>query len=458
MTDVVVIGAGVSGLATAYYLHQHGHSVEVLERQHLIGGNAVSERRAGFLMEHGPSTMNAHLPIAGEMSAELGLADQQHDLGKGIRNRYLVSSGKLVGIPVGPLGFLTTRYLSPLAKLRILGDILLPHKDDGAEETVMDFCSRRFGREFAERIIDPLVAGLYSGRAAELSVSAVFPKLVALEEKFGSVSMGAMHRRREGGKMPGSRLFSWRDGIGTLPLTLTERLSDCIHTGVTVKRISAHPQGFTIDTGAQGRLTARSVVVATQAHVTAQLVADIDADAAAAAGQIQAPPLAVVFLGYPRENVTHPLDGLGFLTAEAEGRNVLGAQFCSTMFPGRAPDGQVAVSAYIGGARAPDLARLPGADLIELVRAEMRDLIGAEGEPTVAQVRHWPVGLPQYGLGHGKLIETLSTTEQRRAGLYLTGNYFAGPSVANCLAEAQKTAGDVHRHLEQWQGMELRHG
>jgi protoporphyrinogen/coproporphyrinogen III oxidase len=452
--DVVVIGGGISGLATAYDLKQRGHRVVVLERQASPGGNAVSERRSGFLMEHGPSTMNAHLPVANEISRELGLDDERRDLGEGIRQRYLVSEGTLAAIPMGPFGLLTASYLSPLAKMRMLADIFLPHGKDGEEETVMDFCSRRFGREFAERVIDPLVAGIYAGRASELSVSAIFPKLVALEEKYGSVSLGMMHRRREGGKMPGSRLFSWRDGIATLPNTLAQHLGKTIRTGVTVRRISPGHNGFNIHMGNKGRLHAKSVVVATQAHVTAQLISEIDPQGAAVAERIQAPPLAVVFLGFPRRNVAHPLDGLGFLTAEAENRKILGAQFCSTMFPCRAPEGQVAVSAYIGGARAPDLARLPAPDLIRLARLEFRDLIGAKGDPTVAQVRHWPVGLPQYGPGHQELIGELRATERRQNGLFITGNYFAGPSVAACLSVAQKTALAAHYHLER--GSEVR--
>jgi len=446
--DVAVIGAGVSGLATAYDLKQRGHQVVVLERQSRPGGTAVSERRAGFLMEHGPSTMNAHVPAAGEMSRTLGLDGQRCDLGDGVRQRYLVSGGSLAAISTGPFGFLTAGYLSPLAKLRILAEFLMPHREDGDEESVLDFCSRRFGKEFAERVMDPMVAGIYGGRASALSVAAIFPMLVALEKKYGSVTLGIIHRAREGGKMPGSRLFSWRDGIATLPNRMAQGLRDNIRTGITVRRIATSHDGFELQLGSAGRLKAKAVIVATQAHVAAQLISDIDPESAAAAAQIQMPSLAVVYLGFPRRTVAHPLDGLGFLTSEAENRTILGAQFSSTMFPGRAPAGQVAVSAYVGGVRAPHLARLPAADLIELARSEFRDLIGAVGNPTIAKVRHWPAGLPQYGLGHGALTTKLQTTADRQDGLYLTGNYFAGPSVATCLTVAQTTAEAVHHSLK----------
>ncbi len=448
--DVAVIGGGISGLAAAHELKRRGHRVVVLERQIGTGGNAVSERCNGFLMEHGPSTMNALVPAANQTSHALGLEQTRCDLGDGIQKRYLIAKGRLAGISVGALGFLTAGYLSPLAKLRILAEFLIPHGCDGEDESVLEFCTRRFGREFAERVMDPMVAGIYGGgRASELSVAAIFPMLVALEQKYGSVTLGIMHRAREGGKMPGSRLFSWRNGIGTLADAFARDLGREIRTGVTVRRLSHTPNGFDIQLGESERLRAKAVVIATQAHVAAQLLADVDPEGAGAAEKIQSPPLAVVFLGYPRRNVDHPLDGLGFLTAESEGRNVLGAQFCSTMFPGRAPEGHVAVSAYVGGVRAPDLARLSAAELIDLARTEFRDLIGARGIPAVARVRHWPVGLPQYNRGHGARIKTLGESPQRNAGLYLTGNYFAGPSVAVCLSTAQKTAQSVHAFLSE---------
>jgi oxygen-dependent protoporphyrinogen oxidase len=446
--DAVIIGGGVSGLAAAHDLKSRGHKVVVLERQAHTGGNAFSEKLGGFLMEHGPSTMNAHIPAAGQFSSRLGLDDQRCDLGGGVRHRYLVAKGKLAAIPVGPFGLMTAGYLSPLAKIRLLADLLLPHRSGGEDETVLAFCSRRFGREVAERIIDPLVAGIYAGRAADLSISAIFPKLVALEKKYGSVTLGMIHRRREGGKMPGSRLFSWSGGIATLPNAMSYRLGDTVRTGVTVRHLSRQPGGFCIDVGAAGALDAKAVIVATQPHVAARLISGIDPIGAEAAERIHAPPVAVVFLGFPRGKVAHPLDGLGFLTSEAENRDVLGAQFCSTMFPNRAPEGHVAVSAYIGGARAPDLARLPAPELADLARGEFRDLIGAIGEPTVARVRHWPLGLPQYEIGHPGRVETLRATAARQSGLFLTGNYLAGPSVATCLACAQETAAAAHAFLK----------
>ncbi len=438
--DVAIIGGGISGLATAYLLKCRGRKVVVLERQARPGGNAQTGRFGGFLMEHGPSTVNAASATAAEFSRELGLDEMRCDLGKGVQQRYLVANGALSRISAGPMGFLTSGYLSLPARLRMLAEFLLPHQLDGEDETVMAFCSRRFGREFAERVIDPMVAGLYAGKASALSVSAVFPKLVALEREFGSVSLGMFRRYQQGAKMPGSRLYSWRDGISTLPKALAAELGDDLRTGIVVRHVRRGSGGFKIDAGQAGSIEARTVVLATQPHVAARFLDDLDGAAAAAAGEIKAPPLAVVFLGFRRDQVDHPLDGLGFLTSMGEKRLLSGAQFNSTMFPGRAPEGCIAVTGYFGGARSPELARLPEGDLIGLARQEFGDLIGAHGEPIVERVKHWTLGLPQYEIGHLERTACLRDAEKRTLGLFVTGNYFDGPSVAACLGQTRITA------------------
>ena len=149
----------------------------------------------------------------------------------------------------------------------------------------------------------------------------------------------------------------------------------------------------------------------------------------------------MVFLGYARGQVSHPLDGLGFLSTKGAGQVISGAQFSSTMFDGRAPAGHVAVSCYVGGARAPELARMGQAELVNAVHGELAGLIGITGEPLVARTRHWPRGLPQYTIGHVARREVIASTHRRVPGLYLTGNYLSGVSVASCLDQARLTAG-----------------
>lgn len=444
--DVVVIGAGISGLSAAFELAHRGHRVIVLERQVRAGGKAQSERINGFLMEHGPSSVVAE-GAAPSLPQNFAAEHDRVELGPEVRQRYIVAGGRLHGIAIHPTAFLTSNFLSTTGRLRLLAEAVVRRHISEAEETVAAFCQRRFGREFTDRVIDPLVGGMFAGTAATLSMAATLPRLVEMERAYGSVLRGVILSRLRGKRMPARRLFSWRDGIATLPATLAAQLGSRVKIGVAVRRIVARPGGFEIDTAGAGAIQTNVVVIATQPHVAAKLLDDVDAEAAGAAAQIEAPPLAVVFLGYARAQIAHPLDGIGFLAPSGERRRLSGALFCSTMFPWRAPDGFVSLAAYIGGDRAPELARLPADKLIEMARREFAELLGAKGQPELARVRHWPRGLPQYRIGHRDLLAVLNGTSERRPGLFLTGNYFAGISVAACMAHATHIATSVDAFL-----------
>lgn len=445
--DVVIVGGGVSGLTTAHALRARGHGVLVLERQERPGGNAISERIGGFLMEHGPSTVNLGMTGIANLANCLGLGDVRTDLGAGVRKRYLTKDGRLVGIGLHPMAFLLSDYLSLRARVRMMAEVLVPRGACETEETVAEFGRRRFGAEFAERVLDSLIAGMFAGDARQTAVQYVLPALVRMEREHGSVVRAVLSARLSGGVMPARRLSSWRQGVGTLSEALARSLGDVVRPACTVKGIARDRSGFVIDVADRGQVRARAVVLATQPDVAAKLLESAVPDAAAACAAVDAPPLAVVFLGYRRDRIAHPLDGLGYLTPSGERRVVNGALFCSTMFPGRAPDGHVAISAYIGGARAPEKAKLPVGELVDLVREDFADLLGARGKPDLARVRRWPRGLPQYQRGHHELLDQMKDALDEAPGLFITGNFLRGVSVGACVDCAQETAWCVSRHL-----------
>ncbi len=440
MLDALIIGGGISGLATAHNLMQRGLNVQVLERQARPGGNAISQRMGGFLMEHGPTTFNASVPGACEQLDILGLRESASDLGPGVRRRYLRDQGRLTGISAHPAGFFLSNYLSPRARISLLFEALRPRRKDGPEESIHAFVSRRFGREFADKVIEPLAAGLFMGDAKNLSITAAFPRLASMEREHGSIIRGVLNARR--GNQPGRHLYSWRDGIGTIPATLALRLGERIKTGVSVLEITPLAQGFTVRTNA-GSIRSRAVVLAVQPHVAAGLLEQSDPEAALAAGAITAPPVNVLFFGFRREQVAHPLDGLGYLSTKDSSRIISGAQFLSTMYEGRAPSGHVAISAYAGGTRNPELAQLDEALLQREVRRELAETLGIKGKPVLQRSRRWALGLPQYTPGHAARTSILESAAQRVPGLYITGNYLQGVSVANCLIAADETAARV---------------
>jgi len=445
--DVVVIGGGISGLTTAYDLQCQGHNVVVLERQQVVGGNAISERIDGFLMEHGPTTLNAMVPQAKHLSDDLGIQNQQVELGSAIAKRYLLNGQKLHGIDIHPAGFLFSSYLSLKSRFSLLTEMFHSTKPDNTEETVHAFATRRFGKEFADKVMDPLAAGMFGGSASKLSMQACFPTLLEMEKTHGSITKGVLSARR--GSEPSKRLFSFRNGVGTLPRALSFALKDKVKTGVMVKRIRKTQTGYDIVTHKAGTLTARSIVLAVQPHVASQLLEPLDFASAQVTAQIDAPAMSVVFLAYKREQVEHKLDSLGFMSVKNDSNIITGAQFFSTMFENRAPKGFVSIAAYVGGARNHDAALSPARDLMASVHGELSSVLQISGEPVLSRCRQWARSLPQYSLGHLHRVETLQTLNRRQPGLFLTGNYLTGVSVANCIGQARSVAGEVNTYLKQ---------
>ena len=404
-----------------------------------------SERFGGFLMEHGPSTFNGAFPAAMDRLADLGLDRSAVDLGPGVRRRYLYDQGELHGISVRRLGFFLSGYLSLGAKLSLATEILRRPKVCAGEESIHEFVTRRFGPEFADRVIEPLAAGIFMGDSKNLSISGAFPKLVEMEKRFGSILRGVLAARA--GTEPGRRLLSWPEGIETLPRTLASGLRGKVNNGIAVSDLSHAGSGFAIKTAKTGTLRADAVVLAVQPHVAAHLLDKLDPEAAGALAEIPAPPVGVVFLGYRRDQVSHPLDGLGFLSTKNGRQCISGAQFASTMFERRAPEGHVAISCYVGGSRNPDLAVQPAGVLTDIAHQELSELLGIKGDPVVFRTRHWPRGLPHYTLGHAARCALVETASQRVPGLHLTGNYLSGISVAACLSRATATAEALCREL-----------
>lgn len=451
--EIAVIGAGISGLTSAHALASAGHDVVVLDRRNAPGGRIHTERCSGFLVEHGPNSLVSPAPGAEALIEALGLAGARIDRGERVQQRYLVRDGRAHALPLDPFGFFSSGFFSLSGRLRLLGEPFI--RPEPADETVTRFITRRFGRELLDYVFDPLVGGLYAGEAEQLSTAALFPHLKRLEREHGSILRGVLAARRAGSKGydPSRRkLFSFSKGMATLPARLMETLAGRVRFGTRVEGIEPLGSGYRLKLR-QGEhfatLRARSVVVALPAYAAARALAPLSADTSAALADIAHPPLAVVALGFRTDDIKHPLDGLGVLAPKIEQRSVLGILFSSTLFAGRAPDGHVLLTAYVGGARKPELAQLPREALTALVLEEARDLLGARGTPVFSSVRYWRHGLPQPGLGHERRVEALRAMEAEWPGLIVTGNYISGVSTAACIDTAHAAAARVVGLLRQ---------
>lgn len=446
---IAVLGGGISGLTAAHALMQQGHEVVVLDRGATPGGRIRTEYRDGFLVEHGPNSMISPAPGAEDLIASLGLAGERIDKGSGVRHRYLVRDGRAHALPLDPLGFFSSGFFSLRGRLRMLAEPFV--RRGPQDETVADFVRRRFGRELLDYVFDPLVGGIYAGNPENLSMTALLPRLKQLELRYGSVVRGVATKALTGMDPrfdPRHRnLFSFRQGMASLPQRLANALGPRVWSGVRVVSLHALAGGgFQLclrDGDSDTSLRVDGVVVALPAYAAAKVLAPMAPAVSDGLATIEHPPLAVVALGYRRAQIAHPLDGLGVLTPTVERRKTLGFLFSSTLFAQRAPDNHALLTAYVGGARQPELAQLPREELVAMIRTEAADLLGARGEPVFDSVRYWRQSLPQPDLGHARRIAALRTLEEEYPGLVVTGNYVAGVSTAACIDAAIAAAGRI---------------
>lgn len=453
--DAVIVGAGISGLVTAFELQRRGATVEVLDSNHRTGGVIGTLHRDGALYETGPNSALDTTPQIDELLEALGIRDERVDAAAVAATRYIVREGKLVALPTSPAAFLATSTFTLGAKFRLWREPFVPPAPPEVEESVAAFVQRRLGTEFLDYAVDPFVAGVYAGDPERISVSAAFPRLHALEQRYGSLIkgqfQGARERRRAAGAPANTaRSFSFRNGMQTLTDALARAVTR-IATGVTVARIERDADGTWTVTGTRDgepvvRRT-RSVVLAVPAYVAATLVRDIAPQAAQGLAAIPYAPIAIVAAAYRRADILHPLAGFGFLVPRRERRKILGCLFSSSMFEGRAPDGRALLTTFVGGAREPALASAPDTELAAIVADELGALLGAQAEPAWNAITRWTHAIPQYNLGHAGRLRPVEEAESALPGLSFCANYRGGVSVGDRIQTSRAMADAVARFL-----------
>ena len=450
-TDVVVVGAGISGLSLAHYLNQLGLGVVVFERDRRAGGKIHTRRHGEFLMEHGPNSLLETNPHLSGLVSDLGIEEDKIYTREVAKNRYIARSGDLHPIPLNPLAFIGTSLFSARAKLRLLAEPFVGHGPD-VDETLAAFVERRLGREFLNYAVDPFVAGVYAGIPEELSVASAFPKLVVLEEEYGGLIKGAVLGARKRNKQAGTskqkaRMFAFKEGVGTLVDALVSELDEILEVGVAVKEIAeTDDDGYLVsleDNDATWQIRSRWVVFTIPAHAYTDVNFRFDFPVGTSLQRIPYPPVSVVFFGYNQPPGGRKLDGFGFLVPRLENRRILGTIWNSSLFPGRAPELGAAFTTFVGGVRQPEVAFLDDSELSDLVRDELRDLLGVTAVPAEIQVARWDRAIPQYGIGHGELMKELEAFEELRPGLHLSGNFRNGVSAPDCIEQSYRLSRQI---------------
>ncbi len=446
LPTIAIIGAGITGLTAAYRLTQRGHRVRLFEASDRVGGAIHTEIFDGWLVESGPNTILAGDPALAALIDELGLAPERIAANPSAKKRYIVRRGAPVALPLSPPAFLASSLFSIGTKSRVLREFFARPPAPANDTSIDTFIRERFGPEIADYVLNPFVTGIYAGDPAKLSACHAFPKLWSAAHSTGSL-LRAQHAAAKS-RPPDAGIISFRRGLQTLPDALAARLS----TGV----LSLHSKVETLTPGAPWTLTWRDAEDVTHTERFDAVIAALPAPALAAlrfgpTGEtplasldtIVHPPVASLFLGYRRDQIAHPLDGFGLLVPAVEKHSFLGVLFSSTLFPGRAPAGHVALTVIVGGTRQPEIARLPAADLLALLDPDLRALLGVRGAPVFQHHAFWPRAIPQYDLGYERHLSTIISTQNAHPGFFIGGQACDGISLPACLAAGERLAARV---------------
>lgn len=441
---IAVVGAGITGLVTAYILQQNGIKTDIFERRSEPGGAIKTEKQNGWQYEYGPNTLLLKDREVADFLQRLQLSEQMITANPTASKRFIIKDGAPVPLPSSLVEAVKTPLFSLGSKLRILGEPFI-RKTQDPDETVASFVKRRLGKEVLDYAINPFVAGIFASNPEDLAVRHAFPLMYNMEQKYGSLVQGTIFGRKERkakGRIERS-LISFKDGLQTLPNTLAKKLTNVfLNSEVSGIRRSGDNE-WTLTSGEEIKGPYSDVVVNVPPHKWDDGLLPESDNFFKQMGTVEYPPLSVIIAGYRKEDIAHPLDGFGFLVPEAENRSILGALFSSTLFPGRSPDDSHLLTVFIGGGRDPEAAGLPSEELFKRVEKELFELIGLTGEPMFRDHIYWPNAIPTYHPGYDDVLEAFNRLEKDNPGLHLAGNFRGGVSVPDCIKNGLKLGGKL---------------
>ena len=436
---VLIVGAGISGLAAAYELTRRGRSVRVLEASARPGGLIHTEHIDGFTIEAGPDSILSAKPAAVELARELGIGSDLQSVREGARAFVLkgralhaLPQPSFLGIPLTPDALAGYDLLSADGRARMALEPTIPPRAGDDDESVGSFFRRRFGPEAVDLIAQPLLGGIHAGDVDELSMRSLFPRLLDAERRYGTVMPAAGDGESRGpGEIRG--FASLRGGMGALVRAVVAALpSGTIEYNARVESLAG---------------VAGSVILAVQGYAASRMLEAIDGEAAGLCARVPYVSTASVALAWPRDQVPHPLNGTGFVVARrhAEAR-ITACTFVSSKWEGRAPDGHVLLRAFIGGAHDPDAVALSDDELIAIVRRDLTSVLGMTAVPSLARVYRWPHAGAQHLVGH---LDRVAAIERRLAprGIFVTGSAFRATGIPDCIADGRRVAADVDDYL-----------
>jgi protoporphyrinogen/coproporphyrinogen III oxidase len=465
--SIAVVGGGIAGLAAAHRLVELAPDVRVVlfESAGRLGGVLSTVHQDGFQVEQSADNFITTNPWAVDLCKRLGLAGELMQTNPAFRRTFVVRRGRLCKLPDGFLMMAPTRLwpmavtpiLSPWGKLRAAMEYFIPPRLDEADESMAAFVRRRLGREVFDRLVEPLVSAVYAADMERLSVEATLARFREMERRHGSLIRAMryqMKRRPRAGGESGARysmFVTLREGLSSLVEAIAARLPQgAVRLGAEVTATERAGDGrwrlttaLTPNPSPKGRGEGDdfdAVIVAAPSHAAARLLRPLDAELGDELAAIEHSGTAIVSLGYRREQVGHPLDGMGAVVPAAEQSPILACSFSSQKYAHRAPEGKLLLRVFVGGARRPELAEMDDRPLTDLVLGALRPLLRIEGEPCYCDVAHWPGTMPQFHVGHKERVARIRRRLEALGGVELAGNAYQGVGIPDCIDTGEKAA------------------
>ncbi len=455
----IIIGGGITGLAACYRLQREATArdipldITLLEAGGRVGGVIQTEHRDGFLIEHGPDAFISTKPAAKALCEEIGIADQFIGTNPKVRRSFVIRDGTLHPVPEGFYlmapgsfkPFLKTPLFSWRGKLRMALDLFIPRRERDTDEAVAHFVRRRLGTEAFTRMAQPMIGGIYTSDAENLSLQATFPRFLEMEKAHGSIIKALRAQKKQAAQTsrdtsgPRYSLFlSFKSGMQTLTDTLTQAVSSSIRLNAKVEHIQQTSDGnrWHVSLANGETLNAELLCIALPAPHTAALIGDLSSPLTSKLNAIPYASSATVNLAFRREDITHPLDGMGFVVPATENLSLIGCSFSSIKFESRAPADHVLLRAFVGE----PTSKKTEMELIELCQADLTPLLGLKDAPQFAIVSKHSQAMAQYQVGHQDVVSSIEQFTSELRGLALAGNGYHGVGIPDCIQSGEEAA------------------
>lgn len=452
--DVIIIGGGISGLAALHFLRRDKPHLQVklFEAEARLGGTIGTDRIDGYSFDSGPNGFLDREPLTLQLCSELGLTEEIERANESVNNRFILKGGRLRSVPMSLPKFLAADIISWPGKLRIAMEPFAKARPDGVDESIYDFACRRIGREAADYLVQPMVSGVYGGVAQKMSLQSCFPIMREMEDEYGSLFKAMIAKARaakaKGNKSggpsgPGGWLTSFRGGLDRIAVRFHELYAPFIEKGKIAKSITRADSGFSVLFSDGSRESARMVVVATPSYETAKMTAILSQELSRALAGIPYAPIAVVCTGFRSEQVKATVDGFGFLVPQKENRKILGSIWTSSIFAERAPEGMIQFRTMVGGDGYHESVDLSEVELLAAVKTDLGEIMRITGEPKIVKMYRWKYGIPQYRVGHRKLLDTIERELKAIGGIHVAGNAYYGIGLNDCVKQSHRVAEQI---------------